>query len=76
MAEEFRAAARAALERLPEAHREVLQLIQEEHLTVDEAAARMGRTREAVRKLYSRALARFAELINPGEGHGRNGSGH
>jgi RNA polymerase sigma-70 factor (ECF subfamily) len=75
IAGELRSAAQAALARLPEAHREVLRLIQEEHLTVAEAALRMGRTHEAVRKLYSRALAHFAELLNAGGDYGQNGSG-
>lgn len=63
MAAELRDAARAALGRLPADYREVLRLFEEERLSIDAAAARLGRTRAATKKLYSRALARFAAIL-------------
>ncbi len=71
VAGELREAASEALVTLPADYREVLRLLQERHLTVEEAAARMGRSREAVKKLYGRALSRFAELLAVDRGAGR-----
>ncbi len=51
---------RRALARLPPDYAEVLRLTRLEGLTLAEAAVRMGRSREAVKKLAGRALARFA----------------
>lgn len=70
---ELRDAAEAALARLPEHFRETLRLLQDEQLTLVEAADRMGRSPDAVKKLYGRALARLEELmgLRPEEGHGR-----
>jgi RNA polymerase sigma-70 factor (ECF subfamily) len=48
-----------AMESLPEDYREVLRLAFEERLPLRLVAERMGRSREAVKKLYGRALARF-----------------
>jgi len=45
-----------ALERLPEAYREVLTLRHLEGLRLDEVARRMGRTVDSVKNLWSRAL--------------------
>jgi RNA polymerase sigma-70 factor (ECF subfamily) len=67
IAGELRERTRRALAALPEDHRRILDLRQEEHLSLDEAAERLGRTREATRKLYSRALARLAELLGIGK---------
>jgi len=72
IAGETREAAREALERLPEDYRTVLRLLQEEHLDMDQAAARMERSRDATKKLYGRALSRFAELLKLPPGR-RNG---
>lgn len=52
--------AERALAGLPEDYREILVLTRREHLDLDEAARRMGRSREATRKLLGRAVARFA----------------
>ena len=48
-----------ALERLPEDYREVLVLHHLEELDFPEVARRMGRSVEAVKKLWARALARL-----------------
>ena len=55
---------RRALARLRPDDREVLRLAREEGFTLLEVAKRMGRTHAAARKLYSRALARLAELYD------------
>ena len=64
--------ARLAIAQLPPDYREVLHLRQDEHLSLQTAAVRMGRSKEAARKLYARALARLAELLGleEGESHG------
>ena len=51
--------ARRALAALPEDYREVLHLTMEARLPPREVAALMGRSPEAVRKLYGRAVTRF-----------------
>ena len=51
--------ARRALEALSDADREVVRLVREEQLTLAEVARRTGRTREAAKKAYGRAMARF-----------------
>ena len=48
---------------LREDYRTILHLVHEEGLTVAEAAERMGRSSEATRKLYARALSRLADGI-------------
>ena len=60
MGREATDAARHAMTRLPEAYHQVILLIQGEGLTLAEAADRMGRTRDSVKGLYSRALGRLA----------------
>lgn len=59
IAGELHATALRALETLPEDYREVLRLTQFEGRTLREAAELMGRSREAVKKLYGRAMVRF-----------------
>ncbi len=54
-----------ALKSLPEELREVLLLRQVEGLSHRELAARTGRGEDAVRKLYSRALARLTLAMGP-----------
>jgi RNA polymerase sigma-70 factor (ECF subfamily) len=58
---EMHSLAQHAMRRLPPDYREVLRLAQQEHLTLVEAAERMGRSHEATKKLYGRALTRFRE---------------
>ena len=45
-----------ALERLAEDHREVFVLRNLEHVPIEEIAIRMGRSPNAVRKLWTRAI--------------------
>ena len=58
---EDRAQVARAMAGLPSAQREVMRLVHEERLTVEQAAARMGRSLAAARKLYSRAVLRLAD---------------
>ena len=51
--------AREALTRLPEHYRQVLRLTRMQGMTLREAAQAMGRTREATKKLYGRAVLRL-----------------
>ncbi len=64
MRAERREAARRALDALAPGYREVLRLAREEGLTLAEVAERMGRSREAVKKLYARAVVRFKEAFD------------
>lgn len=52
-------ALKAAMDRLPEDYRAILRLRYEDGLAFDEIAARLGRTPEAARKLWARAVARL-----------------
>ena len=52
---------RRAIETLPPDYREVLHLALERGLLLREVADRMGRSREATKKLYGRALCRLKE---------------
>jgi RNA polymerase sigma-70 factor (ECF subfamily) len=60
---ELEDAAARAMAALPEDYRAVLKLVQVEGLTLKAAAERIGRSHEATKKLYGRALGRFAELL-------------
>lgn len=60
--QEARDLALRALARLPPSYREVLRMARWEGVPLGEVAARLGRTREAVKKLYGRALAAFTRL--------------
>jgi RNA polymerase sigma-70 factor (subfamily 1) len=51
------------VERLPEDYREVLHLVHEMGLSLAEAAKRMGRSADATRKLYGRAVNRLGEGV-------------
>jgi RNA polymerase sigma-70 factor (ECF subfamily) len=64
VAAELEARVRKALAELSPDDREVLRLAREEQLSLAEVAAHMGRSREAVKKLYGRALCRFREHLN------------
>jgi RNA polymerase sigma-70 factor (ECF subfamily) len=59
----------AAVDRLASDYREVIRWIHGEGLTLTEAGERMGRSADAVRKLYGRALARLSEIL-PKDGGG------
>lgn len=56
----------AAITSLPEDYREALRLVQTQRLSLADAAERMGRSREAMKKLYSRAVGRLADLLETG----------
>jgi RNA polymerase sigma-70 factor (ECF subfamily) len=59
IAAELAVIARRALEALPPEQAEVLRLVRDEHLTLREAAERVGKSREAVKKIYGRGLLRL-----------------
>ncbi len=56
----------AAMRRLPKEHREVIRLVHEQRLPLAEAGARMGRSADAVRKLYARAVLGLGEHVRGG----------
>jgi RNA polymerase sigma factor (sigma-70 family) len=62
-ADEAETLARRALAELSEADEQVLRLCREEGLGFPDAAERMGRSYEATKKLYGRALARFSMAL-------------
>jgi RNA polymerase sigma-70 factor (ECF subfamily) len=64
IASELRDLARRALSALPEDYREIVRLVREEQLPLREAARRLGRSYEATKKLYGRALLRFTETFD------------
>jgi RNA polymerase sigma-70 factor (ECF subfamily) len=61
MASERRAAVGEALAGIPEHYREILRLVQTEGLRLRDAAGRVGKSYEATKKLYGRALNAFSE---------------
>ena len=63
MGAELREEAKRAVARLPEKYRLVVQLIQGEGLTTAEVAERLDRSRDVIKGLYSRALARLAREL-------------
>jgi len=63
MGGELRAQARDAMATLPDDYREVLRLTREERLGLREVAELMGRSYEATKKLYGRAVVRFRETL-------------
>jgi RNA polymerase sigma-70 factor (ECF subfamily) len=53
-----------AINDLPEDYREVIRLRHFEGLLLEEVGKRIGRTPEAVRKLWVRGLEKLAELLD------------
>ena len=51
-----------AMGRLPKDYRAVMRWVYEDGLTLDEVTQRLGRSRDAVRVLYGRALSRLSSL--------------
>jgi RNA polymerase sigma-70 factor (subfamily 1) len=75
IASELTRHARDAMAELSEDYREVLRLTRTEQLSLKEAGETMGRSYEAIKKLYGRALASFAKELKKvrgerGEQHG------
>jgi DNA-directed RNA polymerase specialized sigma24 family protein len=71
IAGELDTAVQRAFAALPEDYREVLRLTRQNHMSIAGAATCLGRTREATKKLYARALARLTALLAQGPGEGR-----
>jgi len=53
--------ARDAMRALPDHYREILQMSREQHLTLKEIAKRTGRSHDATKKQYGRALSAFTK---------------
>jgi DNA-directed RNA polymerase specialized sigma24 family protein len=62
-AAEESASIRAAVAELPSDYAAIVRLIHQEDLTLVEAGRRMGRSADAVRKLYGRALACLVDRV-------------
>ncbi len=62
------AALRAAVDSLAEDYRTVIRLVHHEGLTLADAGTSMGRSAEAARKLYGRALALLADRMGGSQG--------
>lgn len=68
MASEERAAMWSAVDELPADYAQILQFVHRDGLTLTEAASRLNRSPDAVRKLYGRAVARLTDgLVGEGE---------
>ena len=63
MGGELQALARDVMASLPPDYREVLRLAREQGMTLRQVAECMGRSRDAVKKLYGRALSRFTDEL-------------
>jgi RNA polymerase sigma-70 factor (ECF subfamily) len=55
---------RDAMAGLPPDYQEVLRLTRHENLSLREAAVRMGRSREATKKIYTRSLAKLRAMLD------------
>lgn len=63
MAHEEAAALQVALEGLPEDYRRVITLRQQEQLSFEEIGAQLGRSPDATRKLWARAIQRLKQAL-------------
>ena len=63
MAKELHRAVEDAITRLPGDYRLVLRLVEKEGFTMAQAGERMGRSANAAKKLYGRAVARLRSLL-------------
>ena len=61
----------SALEKLPADHGTILRLVHDAGMTIPAAATQMGRSPEATRKLYTRAVSGLARIVGTGEGRER-----
>jgi RNA polymerase sigma-70 factor, ECF subfamily len=62
---------RAIVASMPEDYAMVMRLVHEEGLSLGDAGVRMGRSADAVRKLYRRALVRLADRMGGPEAQAR-----
>ena len=56
-----------ALEQLPVHYREILRLRQQENCSFPEIGERTGRSAEAARKLWERAIKQLRLILGPGQ---------
>ena len=68
IADEDATRVRAARNSLSSDHRAVIALVHDEGLTLAAAGERMGRSADATRKLYARAVAELADRLRPPPG--------
>ena len=68
MGHELEARVDRAMDELSADHRQVLQLLRSEEMNFEEAGARLGRSADATRMLYGRAVSRLAELLDLEDG--------
>jgi RNA polymerase sigma-70 factor (ECF subfamily) len=61
-----------ALQSLPDDYRHVIQLVRFDGLTLKDTAVLMGRSHDAVKKLYGRALSRLADVLSADRGEARD----
>ncbi len=61
IAAELRELAEQAMRALPDHYQEVLRIVRQEELSLREVAERTGRSRDAAKKMYSRAISRFRQ---------------
>jgi RNA polymerase sigma-70 factor (ECF subfamily) len=61
--EELRVSIAEALDKLPPDHERAIRLVQQEGMTMREAAEAMGRKPAAMRQLYCRALGRLERIL-------------
>jgi RNA polymerase sigma-70 factor, ECF subfamily len=54
-----------AVQRLPEHYRDVVLLYHRDHRTFEEIAAQLGKSAEAIRKVWARAVERLAAELKP-----------
>ena len=66
MAAEQRAAVWRAIDKLPEDQQRVLRLVYEDDVPLADAAAELGRSSDATRKLCARAIRRLADVMGSG----------
>jgi RNA polymerase sigma-70 factor, ECF subfamily len=70
MAAEESARLRAVVDSLPDDYATVVRLVHLEGRTLADAGALMGRSADAARMLYGRAMARLADRLGGGDGDG------
>lgn len=56
-----------ALEQLPEHYRQVILLRHQQHLPFEEIGQRLGRSAEAARKLWGRAVEQLQQILEPAD---------
>ena len=53
---------------MPDDYQRIVKLVQQDQVSFETAARKLGRTLAATRKLYGRAVARFTQLLDAESG--------